>query len=67
MAFSQDLVGKIIAYFLDKYGVLLTPEEAQEHLATLAELYMGLGSVATPGASAPEQPAPDLITPHSCN
>lgn len=67
MDFSHELIQRLISYFTDKYGVLLTPEEAQTYLAALAELYGGFRSEAVPGALAPGQPAPDLITPHSCN
>jgi hypothetical protein len=37
--FSEKLVAKITAYFREKYGVALSPEEADQYLNSLGGLY----------------------------
>lgn len=38
--FSKELIAKYIIYMKKKYDVVLTSEEASEHLDNLAELFL---------------------------
>jgi hypothetical protein len=37
--FSDELITEVIRYFGERYDRILTPQEAEEYLASLAELY----------------------------
>jgi len=70
--FSSELIERVKAYYARR-GVILNDDQAHEYLLELADLYEGFMRMcagrggAAPAASAAETPAPDLITPHSCN
>lgn len=40
--FSEELKEKLIAYFLKKYGVDVSKEEAEEYLDSIAGFYLAL-------------------------
>jgi len=41
--FSKKLIAEYIIYMKKKCGVVFTPEEAIEHLGSLAELFLSFG------------------------
>jgi hypothetical protein len=38
-SFNQLLVDRLIKYFKEKHNVIVSPETAQEHLNSMADLY----------------------------
>jgi len=42
--FSEKLVDEITICFFEEDGISLTPEQAQEYLASLAELFLAFAS-----------------------
>ena len=71
--FSPELINRITEYFERCFGVVVTPEQAEEYLHSLGELYLCFAEIIEDGAGggAPPEgrasPPADLISPHSCN
>ena len=66
--FSQNLIMRITTYFEEKYGFVLSENQASEYLEDLANLYLALTEKkeTAVSASAPAAVSHDLIFPHSC-
>ena len=68
--FSTPLKKRLVSYFACRYKIEITEVQAEEFLASFADLYEAMARMcegkgeAVAGASAPRLPAPDLITPH---
>jgi len=46
--FSQKLRRRIIAYFFKRHQVVITDEQAEQYLSSVADLYMVLGQSKRP-------------------
>ncbi len=61
--FSPQLVQRMQKHFADKYGALLTDEQAEEYLDSWADLYLlvvggGRAAPALPGTGKPDSRPP---------
>lgn len=69
--FSPDLLQRIQRYFADKYGKVLTREEAEEYLDSFADFFFAIigtdldGFGGDPKIPAETSDSPDLIYPHN--
>jgi hypothetical protein len=59
-SFSEPLIAEITAYYRERCGVLLSPEQAEQYLDSLADLYRcfqrSISEEAAPRAGARERP-----------
>jgi hypothetical protein len=55
--FSPELIARISKYFEKKYGLLLTPNEAEEYLHSWASLWR----VCAGGGEAAQPPTPPVL------
>jgi hypothetical protein len=52
MKFEQELIARMIKHLADKFNVNCTPEEAEEHLRSLADLYLAINRASQNGSFA---------------
>jgi hypothetical protein len=52
MRFPGELIERMVKHLADKFNVNCTPEEAEEHLRSLADLYLAINRATRDGSFA---------------